>query len=83
MDKVLVLVYLPLLEEEYDIFVPINKKIGTIKKLIVDTIFELSEGRFKPSDNYKLYDKDTGKVLDNNSFVKDYPIVNGTRLIIL
>ena len=82
MNKVLALVYLPLLEEEYDVFLPINKKIGTVKKLIIDTIFELSEGNFKKSDNYKLYDRETGKVLDNDCFVKDF-IVNGTKLIML
>ncbi len=83
MDKVLVVVTLPLLEVEYDIFVPINKKVGTIKKLIIDTIFELSDGVLNHSDNFKLYNKETGKILENDSFVKDENINNGTRLILL
>ena len=42
MNKFLVLVYVPLLEEEYNIYIPINKKVGTIKKIIIDSVAELS-----------------------------------------
>lgn len=83
MNKVLVLVYVPLLEQQYDILIPINRKIGTIKRILENTIVELSDGNFHMDENVKLYDKETGKKLDNDVYVKNSGIVNGTKLILL
>ena len=33
-NKILVELYIPLIEKSYDLYIPINKKIGTVKKLI-------------------------------------------------
>ena len=33
-NKILIRLYIPLIEEEYDIFIPINKRVGTIKQLL-------------------------------------------------
>lgn len=83
MNKILVLVYFPLLEQEYDIYIPINKKIGTIKKTIINSIYELSEGNIKNPEKLKLYDKDSTMVYDNNIMVKNSGIKNGTKLILM
>lgn len=83
MNKVLVLVYVPLLEQQYDILIPINRKIGTIKRILANTIVELSDGNFQMNQNFKLYDKETGKKYDNDVYVKNSGIVNGTKLILL
>jgi hypothetical protein len=82
-NKVLVLVYVPFLEEEYDILLPINKKIGTVKKIIIDTIFELSGLENGRSDNFGLYNKENGQNYDNNLTVKDSNIINGTKLLLM
>jgi hypothetical protein len=83
MNKVLVLVYVPMLEEEYDIFIPINKKVGTIKKLIAGTILELSGCQIKNPDEFKLYNKETGEKYDNNLDVKASGIANGSKLLLI
>lgn len=83
MNKILVLVFFPLLEQEYDIYIPINKKIGTIKKSIIESIFELSDGNIKEPEKLKLYDKDTTNVYDNNVIVKNSGIRNGSKLILM
>ena len=43
-NKILIQLYIPLIEEEYDIFIPINKRIGTIKQLIEKNISEQANG---------------------------------------
>jgi hypothetical protein len=83
MNKLLISVYVPLLEEKYDVLIPINKKIGTVRNLIIDTIFELSGGNLKNVDSLKLYDKENGRNYDNDLYVKNSQIVNGTKLILL
>jgi len=83
MNKILVLVYIPSIEQEYDIYIPINKKIGTIKQVIINSIVELSDGNIPNIDSLKLYDKDTSNLLDNNTMVKVSGIKNGSKLILM
>ena len=83
MNKILVLVYIPLLEKEYDIYIPINKKVGTIKKTIINTIIESSDGNINNFDNLKLYDKDSTILYDNDTIVKETTIRNGSKLILM
>lgn len=83
MNKLLVKIYVPLVEEEYDIYIPINKKIGCIKTKIIDSISELSNVNLSDIQNLKLYDQETGGSFDNNIYVKDSSIRNGTKLLLL
>ena len=34
-NKLLVIVYVPLIEKELDVYIPIVKKVGTVKNLII------------------------------------------------
>ena len=34
MNKLLIIVHVPLLSEKYEVYIPINKKMGTIKQLM-------------------------------------------------
>lgn len=53
-NKILVIVYVPLIEKEFDIYIPIAKKVGTVKNLIIKIIEESSEGTFV-NDGCKHY----------------------------
>ena len=81
-NKLLVLVYVPLLEKEYTVFIPVNKKIGTVRNNIIETVMELSEGNFQQKNNL-LYDSSTNTIFDHDIYVKNSTITNGTKLILL
>lgn len=83
MNKLLVTIYVPLLGEKYDILIPINKKIGTVKKIIINTIDELSGNNLVNKENMKLYNKEDCKLYDNNIYVKSSNIVNGSILMLI
>ncbi len=83
MNKILVIVYVPLIELKYEIYIPINKKIGTVKDLIVKSINEMSDNSLNTNRALKLYNNDTGDVLPNNIYVKDSNMVNGTTLVLI
>ena len=53
-NKILLEVYIPSIEKEYDIFVPVNKKIGTIKKMIETGITDLTDDVYSISDGHAL-----------------------------
>ena len=75
MNKILVLVYIPEIEQEYDVYIPINKKIGTIKKYLISSVEEFNDGNVSNIENFKIY--------DNNTYVRDSGIKNGTKLILM
>ena len=81
-NKILIQLYIPLIEEEYDIFIPINKRIGTIKQSIEKNISEQANGYIIKEDT-NLYSKETGKVYDAQVLVKDTDLKNGSRVVLL
>ena len=83
MDKVLLKVYVPMLEGVYDVWIPSNKKIYEIIILLSRAISELSEGDYDPKALPTLYDKTTAQEFDLNSFLKDTTIRNGTEVILI
>ena len=46
MNKVLVFVYVPMLEHKYEVWIPINRKIHTVISLITKEINQLTENVF-------------------------------------
>ena len=83
MNKILVLVYIPEIEQEYDVYIPINKKIGTIKKYLISSVEEFNGGNVSNIENLKLYDKESSMKYNNDTLVKDSGIKNGTKLILM
>ena len=83
MEKVLVKVYVPVIEEIYDIWIPAHKKIGNIIYLLLKAINELSNDCYKPSQIPQLYDKITAEQYDVNLTVKESTIRSGTELILI
>ena len=41
-NKILIELEIPLIEKKYDLFIPVNKKVGTIKSLIEAELIELT-----------------------------------------
>jgi len=81
-NKVYVVISVPMIEQEFDMYVPVVKKIGSIKSLIIKIVEEESDYNFTDDGCKHLYDKLTGDMLDDNEFVKYSKIRNGTKLIL-
>ena len=73
-NKVLIQLIVPDIEEKFDLFIPINKKIGTIKNSIIDSIEELNYD--KNIRKLKLYHKDSS-MLYNKVQEETYGGYNG------
>ncbi len=82
-NKVLVDLIVPEIDEEYSVYLPINKKIGNIIILLNKAISEMTNGDFKLSSTNSLYNKDTCEQYSFDSLLFNTNIRNGTRLILL
>lgn len=83
MNKVLVKLYIPTIERQYDVWLPINKKVYKVINLLIKAIYEFSGGYYKPSKFPMLYDRATAKMYDINLNVKENGIKNGSELILI
>jgi len=82
-NKILVELEVPLQEKKYDLFIPINKKIGTVKHLIEEALIELTDNSYEVREDANLYSKETGMIYDVNKTVRDTDLQNGSRIILL
>ena len=82
-NKILIELEIPLIEKTYVLYIPINKKIGTIKLLIEESLVELTDNAYsiKPESNF--YSKETGQMYDVNKTVRDTDLKNGSRIILI
>lgn len=81
-NKILITVKVPMIEKEYDIYIPVSKNIKIVSELLVNTINELSEGHFPRKENVSLLMSD-GTVLKNTNIVKECGIKNGDIIVLL
>lgn len=83
MDNILIKLYVPQIEEIYDVWIPSHKKIYNVIILLVKAINELSGNNYRPKEIPTLYDKLTAEIFDVNLRVKETTIRSGTELILL
>ena len=81
-NKVLVELIVPEIEERYDIYIPVSKKIGSVIQLLQKSVFELSDGDFIATQKNLLYSI-TGEKYDINATVKDTNIRNGSKIVLM
>ena len=82
-NKYLITILIPDIEYEFDVYIPSNKKVGTIKKYLYSAINELTNGAFKIKDNVIFIDRDNGIPYDNDKLIKDSGIKNGTKIVLI
>ena len=83
MNKILVKLYVPEIEEEYDVWLPLNKRIHKVTKLLAKAIYEFSGGYYKPDKTPLLYDKQTAVAYEINKKIIETNIRNGSELILI
>lgn len=82
-NKVLVHLLIPEIDENYDIFVPINIRIGTVIKLLNKSLEEMTNGVYQVKKNRKLYNTEDSNQYDINSLVRETNIRNGVTVILM
>ena len=83
MNKILIEIKVPQIEQSFDIYVPITKKVIVIDNLIKKTIKELSENYLNDLDNLRLYYEKNGKIISYDTTIKSSGIKNGEVLILI
>ena len=64
-NKVLVKVYVPTIDEEYEVYIPTNETINKVIELIVKSIYELSDSNLDQESKHYILDPDTSSIYTN------------------
>ena len=83
MNKVFIIVEVPLIEEKYEVYIPIGKKVYKVATILAKAVSELSGGHYPIKEDATLYNKVTGKPYNINMTVKDTDIRNGSEIILI
>lgn len=81
-DKVLVELIVPDIDGIFDIYIPINRRIGNIIELLNKSLCDLTDGVYKGSNKNFLYDGN-GEKYPINELVRNTDIRNGVRIVLM
>ncbi len=82
-NKVLIKLIVPEINNEFDVFIPVNEVIWKVKKLIVKSISDLTNIDLDLKDSYCLINKCNSKIYDNNEIVINTDIRNASELVLI
>lgn len=83
MDKKLVSLYVPAVQERFDLMVPMELEIGMLTSLLTDGVRELCKGRFAPSGQETLSLRQSTALLDPGRTLSDYGVEDGAQLVLV
>ena len=82
-NKVLVSISIPEIDKKFDVYLPINKKIGNIINLLNKAVSELTNGEYIISNSNSLYNVTTKEKYLPDVLLANTNIRNGSSLILL
>lgn len=82
-DKLLVYIYVPNIGQKYNVFVPINIKVGALKKYVEKTVNELSDNNLFNCGTLLIRNKINNSIYNADDFISNTDIKNGTKLVLL
>lgn len=84
MNKYLITVIVPVIDYTFDVEIPNNRKVGTIKKILLSELNSKFNSVYnKGFNDIRMIDRDNGTEYNNNLYIKDSKIINGSKLILI
>ncbi|MCM1190293.1 MAG: methyltransferase [bacterium] len=83
MDKILVEVYVPVVEASWDMFIPREAKMYEVLDMIKTAVSDLSGGRFLADENTAVCYRQNGMILNINLSVKELGLKNAAKLMLI
>lgn len=78
-NKLLINLYVLVLDKHFELFVPVDEKVGNVIKLLDRSLLNMI-----PNDKkYAILNLYSGKVYNNNELIRNTDFQNGTKLILI
>lgn len=82
-NKVLVEILVPAAAQKYDVYIPLESKMSEVVVMVAGALSDLSNGKYKATNEAILCDADTGAIFDVNIEVAELGIKNGSHLMLI
>lgn len=83
MDKILIEIFVPAINEQFDIFVPLDVPIKDLNSLMANGVAELTNGKYIVSGSEQLCLKEPSGLLNPLLTLQDYGIKDSTQLYLI
>lgn len=83
MNKVLINLYVPALDEVFELLVLEDKKLSEIYQLLSSAIVDISYNELLLNEAINIYDRESMILYNKDFTLKENGIVNGTKLILM
>ena len=80
--KILIELFIPEIEEQFEFYIPVNKHVEDVTKILNKAVNEISYGLYPVKDDVKLINRRTGEVYDKGFYIRNTTIKNGTQLVL-
>lgn len=82
-NKVLIKLYIPEVEERFDLFIPVNEVVWKVTELISRSLSDITSFTLDNTKRNLLINRSTSEIYDPNKIIIDTDIRNATELILL
>ena len=83
MNKVLVDIFVPAANQSFDVYIPLDSQMSEVLMLVSSLLSDLSDGKYKASQNAVLCDAASGIIYNINMAVAELGIQNGSKLMLI
>ncbi len=83
MEKILVNIFVPILNRSFDIYIPCQIQLAEIIPQIQKAIIELSDGYFYEDKSNSICRRETGEICDGNKSAIELDIHIGEKLMLI
>jgi len=80
--KILIRLYVPEIEQDYEIYIPINKTVSQVSVLLNNLINNISGNVYPTKKKIKIYNRRTLEEYNPKEVIRNTNIKNGTELVI-
>lgn len=82
-NKVLVELAIPDIDKTFEIFLPVNRKVGNVIQLLAKSIHDETNGLFTATNYTQLYNSKTGAIYPVDQLIRNTDIRNGSKIILM
>ncbi len=83
MEKKLIGLYVPAVQERFDILVPTDVEVAVLTRLLADGVCELCQGRFVPSRQETLSIRQSGLPFHPSRTLAEYGVEDGAQMVLV
>ena len=82
-NKILITLYIPSIDSNYEIFIPTNETIKKVVNLVVKSVNDMVDDGLSLSEEHYFIDPNTFQAYDNASIIRDTNIENSKKIILI